>query len=116
MVFGRNHNRKQEPAAPFAEAKDDLPRTLDELNAWYVEPPAGQNAAALYSQGLDALKIANAGSSNLPLLGNGQPPPLGTPMPMSMKSALAALVKSNWDALQSLPKAPNMIDAAILSI
>jgi hypothetical protein len=79
---------------------DGLPQTLAELDAWYIEPPAGQNAAAFYAQGLDALQFGKAGTSNLPLLGKGQLPPLGTPMPALMKSALAVLVKSNRDALQ----------------
>jgi hypothetical protein len=100
VMFGRSPERKYESAMPSTEGMDGLPQTLAELNAWYVEPPSGQNAATFYSQGFDALQIPNVHSSNLPLLGKGQLPPLGNPMPAPMKSALAALVKSNRDALQ----------------
>ena len=100
VMFSLSANRKPEPAALFAGSTDGLPNTLAELDAWYVEPPAGQNAAAFYSRGLDALQIGKAASSNLPLLGKGQLPPLGSPMPTSLKSTLATFVKSNRDALR----------------
>ena len=95
VLFGR----KQEPVASSIEKMDGFPQTLAELNAWYVEPPAGQNAATFYSRGLDALQIGKAASSNLPLLGKGRLPPPGTPLPTPLKSALAAFVKSNRGAL-----------------
>ncbi len=100
LLFGRSPDKKHESAGPLALADDGLPHTLEELNAWYVEPPAGQNAATFYSQGFNALQLGNVGSSNLPLLGQGQLPPLGAVMPGSVKAALAAFVKSNRDALQ----------------
>jgi hypothetical protein len=100
LRFGRSRGRAHESAVTFTEAKDKLPQTLAELNAWYAEPPAGQNAAAFYAQGLDALNITNPGASSLPLLGKGQLPPLGSPMPTTMKSALTALVNSNREALE----------------
>ena len=76
-----------------------LPRTLAELNAWYVEPPAGQNAATFISQGIAALQISDAVQiTNLPVL--GQLPPPGTPLSPQVKSALAAFIRSNRDALQ----------------
>jgi hypothetical protein len=77
-----------------------VPHTLAELNAWYVEPPAGQNAATFFLDGFDALQIGNVDSSSLPLLGKGALPPLGSPMPASIKSALSAIVHSNQEALQ----------------
>jgi len=100
LLFGRSPDKKHESAGPLALADDGLPHTLEELNAWYVEPPAGQNAATFYSQGFNALHLGNVGASNLPLLGQGQLPPLGAVMPGSVKAALAAFVKSNRDALQ----------------
>ena len=45
VMFGRSPERKYEPAMPSAEGMVGLPQTLAELNAWYVEPPSGQNAA-----------------------------------------------------------------------
>src|ERR1035438_175273 len=34
-----------------------LPETLAELDAWYVEPPAGQNAATFNLRGIKAMQI-----------------------------------------------------------
>src|SRR6266568_1865762 len=67
------HHRQQEQSSSNTPSSDDgLPRTLAELDAWYVEPPAGQNAATLFSRGLNAVQIGKAGSSDLPLLGKGK--------------------------------------------
>ena len=100
VMFGRGSDRKAAPVAPVTGGNDGLPETLAELNAWYVEPPAGQNAATFYLQGFDALQLTNLGT--LPILGKGQGqlPPSGTPIPASMKSALAVFLKSNQAALQ----------------
>jgi hypothetical protein len=95
VIFGRSSDRKTAPVAQVADGKDDL---LIELNAWYAEPPAGQNDAGFYVKGFDALRLANLGA--LPILGNGRLPALGTPMTASMKSALAAVVRSNQAALR----------------
>jgi hypothetical protein len=78
-------------------ANNDLPRTLEELNAWYIEPPPGKNAATFYLQGLNALRLTPGG--NLPLVGKGTLPPLSAPIPLPLKSALATLVRSNEEAL-----------------
>ena len=49
-------------ASPAAGTPDifashpDWPKTLAELNKWYAEPPAGQNAAEVFRQGYDAMK------------------------------------------------------------
>ena len=90
--------KKSVSARTIVEAADGLPHTLDELNAWYVEPAAEQNAAVIYAQGFKALQLE--ASSNLPLLGKAKLPPLGAPMPAAMKSSLAAFVNANHDALQ----------------
>jgi hypothetical protein len=87
------------PGASTA-ANDGFPHTLAELNAWYVEPPAGQNAATFYAQGFSALVAVKADGSSLPLLGKGKLPPLGTPLSVSMRSSLSGFVRSNKDALQ----------------
>ena len=98
MMFASSHNRKQEPVSPLAELPAGLPQTLVELNAWYVEPPAGQNAAAFYLQGFDAMQLANINA--VPFVREAQLPALGRAIPVAMKSALAAFVKSNQAALQ----------------
>jgi hypothetical protein len=81
-------------------APDGLPQTLAELNAWYVEPPAGQNAATFNLRGIKAMQISGADQiANLPVLGKLPAPPPGTPLPAPMKSALAAFMQRNRDAL-----------------
>jgi hypothetical protein len=47
------------------------PVTLAELNAWYPEPPAGENAAPLYADAFAALTVADAKS--LSFLPKNQP-------------------------------------------
>ena len=100
VMLGHSFDRKAAPVAPVGAGNDGLPQTLAELNAWYIEPPAGQNAAAFYLKGFDALQLANPGT--LPILGKGQGqlPTPGTPIPASMKSALTAFLKSNQAALE----------------
>ena len=98
--FARNLAQSQKPANASAAPNDGLPHTLPELNAWYVEPPTGQNAATFFLQGFNALRIANLESSGVPVLGKGKLPALGSPIPGSMKSALASIVGSNREALQ----------------
>jgi hypothetical protein len=99
VSVGCNRGPQHASATPVVPAKDGFPHTLAELNAWYVEPPAGQNAATFHLKGLDALQLGNVGST-LPFFGKGQMPPPGAPIPAPMKSALAALMKSNQGALQ----------------
>lgn len=100
IVFGRLHARPSSPANPADLANDGFPHSLKEIDTAYAQPPAGQNAATVYSQGFDALQIANVGSFNVPLLGKGAPPPLGSPIPVSMKSSVAGVVRANKDALR----------------
>jgi hypothetical protein len=78
-----------------------LPETLAELDAWYVEPPAGQNAATFNLRGIKAMQIKGADQiANLPVLGKLPPPFPFTPLTPPVKSALAAFVQRNRDALQ----------------
>jgi RNA polymerase sigma factor (sigma-70 family) len=78
-----------------------LPKTLPELNAWYAEPPAGQNAATFILQGIQARKIAGVDqNASLPILGKLPPPPLGAPLSPAVKSALAAFLQANHEAMQ----------------
>ncbi|HEY1719159.1 MAG TPA: sigma-70 family RNA polymerase sigma factor [Verrucomicrobiae bacterium] len=77
-----------------------LPQTSAELNAWYVEPPAGQNAATFNLQGIKALQIGDADQIvNLPLLGR-LAQASDVPLPPPLKSTLTAFVQRNRDALQ----------------
>jgi RNA polymerase sigma factor (sigma-70 family) len=78
-----------------------LPQTPEELNAWYVEPPAGQNAATFELQGIQAVQAGGADQiANLPVLGKLPRSSPGTPLPAPVKSALAAFLQRNHDALQ----------------
>jgi hypothetical protein len=80
---------------------DGLPQTLAELDAWYVEPPAGQNAATFNLRGIKALQIKGADKiANLPVLGQLPAPPPGTPPPAPVKSELATFMQHNREALQ----------------
>jgi hypothetical protein len=99
-VFVRWHSRQSNPANSGPVANDGYPRTLKELNASYVEPPAGQNAAAFYSQGFDALQIDNVRPSNVPFLGKGTLPSLGAPLPVFMKALSISAITANKAALQ----------------
>ena len=82
-------------------ALNGLPQTSAELNAWYVEPPAGQNAATFNLQGIKAMQIDGADQiANLPILGKLPSPPPGIPLSLPVKSALTAFVQHNREALQ----------------
>ncbi|MGD1084279.1 MAG: DUF4339 domain-containing protein [Verrucomicrobiota bacterium] len=85
----------------------DWPKTLAELNEWYAEPPAGQNAAVIFQQGFDVMMVqynAHSGyqnDANLPVLNLKVAVPLpGSPVPAKMKTAIAAFMQQNqpaWD-------------------
>lgn len=95
VVVKESHAPKIIPSA-FA----GLPQTLDELNAWYVEPPTGQNAATFELQGIHALQLAGDEKiPHLPILGNAPAPLPSAPLSPAMKSALAAFLQDNHDAL-----------------
>ena len=80
---------------------DGLPQTPAELDAWYVEPPAGQNAATFNLRGIKALQIKGADQiADLPVLGKLPAPPPDTPLPSPVKSALAAFTQHNREALK----------------
>jgi hypothetical protein len=100
VYAGRSHTPKPEPASRPGNPGEKFHHTLAELNAWYVEPPAGQNAATILSHGFGALHLGNGAGSDLPLLGKATLPPLGTPLPAAQKSAMTALVRANREALQ----------------
>jgi hypothetical protein len=50
----------QPKPSEFASGAAGIPKTLEELNHWYQDPPADQNAATFFLQGFDALQISNA--------------------------------------------------------
>ncbi len=96
VVVGEMHSPK-----PVYLAAGVLPETLEELNAWYVEPPAGQNAATFILQGVNAMHIAGVSqNANLPILGKLPPPDAWVPLSPAEKIELAAFLQRNQDALQ----------------
>ncbi len=85
---------------------EGLPQTPAELDAWYIKPPAGQNAATFNLRGIKALQIKGADQiANLPVLGKLPTPLPGTPLPAPVKSALAAFMQHNRDALKFFAQA-----------
>jgi hypothetical protein len=98
----RGHTRKRTPAPAYVESNDGLPKTLKGLNAWYVEPLPGQNAADIYLPGFEAVQFPNAGNANLPIFGKGQMPSMFVPVSGPVRSALAAFVNANSAALKTL--------------
>jgi hypothetical protein len=82
-----------------------FPQTLSEFNAWYVEPPAGRNAATIYLQAFDAMQTGNG--SKVPLLGKGTMPAPAAPLPSAEKSSMTAVLKANSQALLLLAQGAN---------
>ena len=83
----------------------DLPKSLAELNTWYVEPPDGQNAAVYFAKGFEQFQITDADqkSKDLPIIGAGTWPQPGTPLSARAKASMAAFVQRNdaaWGALE----------------
>jgi hypothetical protein len=99
---GADTSRKKESTVAAPATSDGLPRTLEELNRSYAEPPTGQNAAAFFQQGFDALRITEAdrNSPNLPLIGKGAMPLPGRAVPLAMKSAISGFLQRNQAATQ----------------
>lgn len=78
-------------------AEPGLPNTFAELNAWYVEPPEGQNAATFFVKGFEAMQIGDEdrNSPNLPLLGKAKLPKLDAPLPAPMVKAMGNMFEKN---------------------
>jgi len=92
-------------------AEPGLPSTLTELNAWYVEPPEGQNAATYYLRGFEALQISDAdrNSNDLPIIGKAPLPVLGEPIPTKLVVAMQSFAQRNkapWPLLEQGAKFP----------
>ncbi len=87
--------------SPFASGVPGIPKTQEELNRWYEEPPADQNAATFFQQGFDALQILDAdrNSTSLPLIGKAALPLPGYPVPAGMRTALRTFLERNKPAL-----------------
>ncbi|NOS72149.1 MAG: hypothetical protein HOP33_19765 [Verrucomicrobia bacterium] len=73
-----------------------------ELDRWYEEPPAGQNAAVLYLMGFTAMHISHEDyeSTNRPIIGTAKLPDVEKPLPVEMKTAIAELTDNNRGAVR----------------
>ncbi len=114
--FWRQHQNKNADAAAAASASAapdftsgtaGIPKTPAELNGWYAEPAAGQNAATLFQQGFDALQIADTdrNSTSLPLLGKAPLPQPANPLSAMMKATLRSFLEKNQPALDLFARA-----------
>jgi hypothetical protein len=88
-----------------------FPVTLGELNDWYPAPPPGHDAADLYQQAF--LKYLDDPTweekeNQLPVVGTGELPPRGEPLPDDMKALIAEYLERNAEALRLLHQAAAM--------
>jgi type II secretory pathway pseudopilin PulG len=91
----------QPKPSEFASGAAGIPKTLEELNHWYQDPPADQNAATFFQQGFDALQVADADrtASALPLIGKAATPLPAAPLSAAMKSTLRTFLEKNQPAV-----------------
>jgi hypothetical protein len=78
------------------------PASGAELNVWYEQPPAGENAADFFLAGFELVQISaqDANSADLPLIGKGKLPPPGQPLPAAAKKAIGDFLARNRPALE----------------
>jgi hypothetical protein len=103
FVFWTMHHKTTGGGVAYSER--DLPKTLAELNTWYVEPAEGQNAATYFAKGFEQFEITDADqkSKDLPIIGAASWPPPGTPLSARARASITAFVQRNdtaWSALE----------------
>jgi len=72
VILGSGCSKSGSETKPTAEVEARLtairqagePVALTELDAWYAEPPAGENAASLYAEAFAAMTLEDANSSS----------------------------------------------------
>lgn len=82
------------------------PKTLEELNRWYEEPPAGQNAATAFQQGFDTMQVTDSdkNSYSLPLLGKAPTPSVAAPLSTTVSNTVQGFVERNKVALDAFQR------------
>ena len=88
--------------------KQGYPVTLAELDKWYPQVPAGENAADVYLEAFKHLPERLKSDTNLPIVGYAKLPPHGAAMSESMKQAVSEYLARNEQALMLLHKAAKM--------
>src|ERR1017187_6193093 len=92
------------------------PVTLAELDKWYPQPPAGENAADVYTNAFAHFSLFKLGPDNVrseseniqyrlvPYAGKGKVPPHNDPLSEDAKTAISAYLNSNDTAVTLLLK------------
>lgn len=79
------------------------PTTGEELQKWYPEPPAGENAATILTSAFAKLHLEGmAESLTLPVIGKAKLPEQGAPLSAAMKGSIASVLANNKEALELL--------------
>ena len=94
--------------------RDGFPSTCAELDRWYPQPPAGENAADFYQEAFAHYsawtnsKSSWTKQSQLPLAGTTNLPPRTQPLPAEMKQVISEYLADNAEALRLLHQAATM--------
>ena len=88
----RTHNSSPIEQTKISESSPDQPGNLTQLNAWYLDPPQGQNAAEYYGRAFGVMHLVTSFK---------MPPPTAR-FPQVTKSTLRSIVDSNKEALEFL--------------
>lgn len=85
--------------------KQGYPVTLAELDKWYPQVPAAENAADVYTEAFKAFTTKQPSDTNLPVVGDVKLPPRGVPMPEGLVQAVSEYLTRNKEALALLHRA-----------
>ncbi|MBN2310760.1 MAG: hypothetical protein JXR94_17435 [Candidatus Hydrogenedentes bacterium] len=96
------HSQIQQEMAAIHEAGH--PATLEELDAWYEEPPLGENAADVFAVAFEYYRYAND-DDEVPFVGKRQRPPDGKPLPDAARERSVQYLADNAQALKYLHEA-----------
>jgi len=97
--------RRQAVALENEIRASGAPVTLAELNAWYEQPPDGDNAARAYTQAFDALVDVGDNAEHLPVLGDAGLPRRTEPIAYEMRQAISRHLGANAAALELIEHA-----------
>ena len=80
------------------------PTSLEELDRWYPQVPAAENAATVLSDGFSRLRLPDATTAKLPFFAKGPLPARGEALSGETAKAVADVVKENQAALELIQK------------